>query len=793
MKRNKCLNLPVIRLEPDPAEGLTDQQVAQRLNAGWVNAAPNKAGRSTLDIIKDCCLSYFNLVFVVMAVLLLAVGSSVLNLTFMVVVVVNTVIGCVQQLRAKRAVDQLTLVAESRMQVVRQGRIVTVPSSCLVIDDIVLFGPGDQICADACLCEGQLYVNEALISGEADPVEKQPGQALRSGSFVVAGRGRARLTAVGADAYAARLAAEAKKASTVKKSEMMDALDKLIKVIGIALIPVGALLFFSQLKTGDLQGSVTATVAALVGMIPEGLYLLTSVALALSALKLTRKRVLVQDMNCIEALARTDILCVDKTGTITAPALEFEKLIPLESTDPAYAEHILAALFGDQPDNETAKAIRHRFPGPSPFVCTERIPFTSDHKFSAGVLEKEGTFLVGAPERLLSNRYAAIRAQADALIQTGARVLLVVRTQSLPENGMPDPESCTPIALLTLTGQLRPGGKETFAYFAAQGVTVKVISGDHPAAAARVAARAGIRDADRYVDATTLDTPEMLAHAAIAYTVFGRVTPEQKKALVQAMQEAGHTVAMTGDGINDVLAMKESACSVAMAGGAQAASQVARLVLLDGDFSVMPSIVDEGRRVINNIRRAASLFLVKNIFSMGLALLSLLTGLAFPIESFHMSIVSSLTIGVPGFFLALEPNYERVRGRFLANTLRGALPGGLTNIVVVLTAQTWMASLQLPQADGQAVTTAILCCVGLLVLLGVCRPFSRLRRAVWWGMTICVVGAFFVLPPITGYLRITQSTSYLVMAAMLLLAPAVLLVMNRLFDLLDRLIKKTYT
>lgn len=312
-------------------------------------------------------------------------------------------------------------------------------------------------------------------------------------------------------------------------------------------------------------------------------------------------------------------------------------------------------------------------------------------------------------------------------------------------------------------------------------------------AAAQVAARAGIPGADRYVDATTLDTTEKLTQAAIRYTVFGRVTPAQKKQLVQALQAAGHTVSMTGDGVNDVLAMKEAACSVAMAGGSQAAGQVARLVLLDGDFSVMPQIVDEGRRVINNIRRAASLFLVKNIFSMGLALLTLITGLRFPLESFHMSIVSCLTIGVPGFFLALEPNYARVRGRFLKDAIRFALPGGITNILAVLTSQALMAGLRLPETDGQTVTTAILCCVGLMVLYRVCSPFTRLRRFVWIAMTVCVVGAFFVLPPVIGYLRFTQSTSYLVLAAMLALAAGLFLVINRLFEWIDKLAKKTYT
>ena len=791
MKNKKGVFQPVSLVQTPPQMGLTAEQVRQRRALGLDNVADTRAGRSALGILRDCCFTYFNLVFTVMAALMLAVGSSVLNLTFMVVVVVNTAIGCIQQLRAKRAVDKLSLVAEQTVTVTREGKEQKIRSRELVRDDIVTFRSGDQICADGVLCTGQLRVNEALVTGEEGPVLKMPGDPLLSGSFAVSGAGKARLTAVGRESFAARLAAEAKKDPTAAKSEMMADLDKLIKTIGIALIPVGLLLFFNQIQSNDLQNSVEATVAALVGMIPEGLYLLTSVALALSALKLTKNRVLVQDMNCIESLARTDVLCLDKTGTVTAPEMDAAQPILLSDTAPAFMEALLGALF-DGADNETAWAIRQKYPCKEDWACTQRVGFTSEKKWSGAAFEGRGAFLAGAPEILLGSRYDLVRQQAEAAIQEGYRVLLVARyTAEL--NDRLDENTVEPLALLPLTNRLRPGAKETFAYFAAQGVTVKVISGDHPMAAAQVAARAGIPGADRYVDATTLDTTEKLTQAAIRYTVFGRVTPAQKKQLVQALQAAGHTVSMTGDGVNDVLAMKEAACSVAMAGGSQAAGQVARLVLLDGDFSVMPQIVDEGRRVINNIRRAASLFLVKNIFSMGLALLTLITGLRFPLESFHMSIVSCLTIGVPGFFLALEPNYARVRGRFLKDAIRFALPGGITNILAVLTSQALMAGLRLPETDGQTVTTAILCCVGLMVLYRVCCPFTRLRRFVWIAMTVCVVGAFFVLPPVIGYLRFTQSTSYLVLAAMLPLAAGLFLVINRLFEWIDKLAKKTYT
>jgi len=778
----------------DPQQGLNAQQVQYRLSRGWDNKVNNRSAKTEKQIIRENCITFFNMVFVVMAVLMILVGASVLNLTFMGVVVVNTVIGCIQEIRAKRAVDKLTLVAEQSVRVRRDGQLQLVQSHLLVRDDIVEFGPGDQICADAVVRTGQMQVNESLITGEADAIVKNPGDILRSGSFVVAGRAAVQLSAVGDDSFAAKLAAEAKKDPTAAKSEMMRSLDKLIHVIGYALIPVGLLLFFNQLNGGNpLRDSVEGTVAALVGMIPEGLYLLTSVALALSSIKLTRRRVLVQDMNCIETLARVDVLCVDKTGTITEPVMELENIIPLSSHEPELLEQVLCALYGSrEPDNDTAKAIKELFPGPSDWVCSRYIPFTSAAKWSGGVFENHGAFLVGAPEFIMGSRYEQVRQTAENWGNTGHRVLLVTRYRADPIPGQLREELLEPLALIALTNRIRDAAPQTFAYFASQGVTVKVISGDNPATVAAVAQRAGIPDSMRYVDVSTLEDDEELFRGAEEYTVFGRVTPDKKKKLIQAMKQQGHTVAMTGDGVNDVLAMKEADCGIAMASGAQAASQVARLVLLDSDFSAMPGIVCEGRRVINNIQRAATLFLVKNIFSLGLALLTLATSLRFPLESFHLSIVSALTIGIPGLFLAMEPNYERVTGHFLRKTIRRALPGGITNILVVLTAQGFMSAFHMPVTDGQTISTAILCTVGLLVLYRVCQPFTKMRKLVLGAMVVCVVGAFFVLPPIPGmdYLEVTTPSSWLVLLAVLVMTPTVWVVINRVFDRADTLVEK---
>ena len=763
--------------------GLSSPQVAQRMEQGLSNRVSDKSTLSTGEIIKKNALTFFNLIFVIMAGVMLFVGSSILNLTFMVVVVVNTCIGCVQEIRAKRAVEKLTLVAAQRLLTLRDGQLVPVRSDLLVRDDVVEYRAGDQICADGVLLTGQLQVNESLITGEADAIDKIPGDTLCSGSFVVSGKARVRLTEVGDNAFAAKLAAEAKKNPTAAKSEMMRALDKLIKFIGFALIPVGLLLFFNQLRlTGyHMKSSVENTVAALVGMIPEGLYLLTSVAMALSSIKLTRRRVLVQDMNCIESLARVDVLCVDKTGTITEPVMELEQVIPLTEDAPEYLEAILTALYSGEPENDTARAISEMFPGESGWVCQKRIPFTSQTKWSGGVFKEHGAFLAGAPEFILGDRYATVKEAVDGWSSAGYRVLLVARYEGDLIPGGLDTALVTPLALLALTNRIRKEAPQTFGYFAQQGVTIKVISGDNPVTVSDVARRAGIENAERYIDATSLETEADILRAAEAYTVFGRVTPDKKRALIRAMKANGHTVAMTGDGVNDVLAMKESDCGIAMAGGAQAASQVARLVLLDNDFAAMPGIVAEGRRVINNIQRAASLFLVKNIFSMGLALVTVLSGLQFPLEPFHLTIVSALTIGIPGFFLALEPNYERVKGKFLTTTLRKAFPGGLTNILVVLTALAFMKFFQVPATDVKSIATAILCTVGLSVLLQVCIPFTRLRRFVWITMAVCVVGAFFVLPAFSDYLKLTRSSSWLIFLVVLIMVPTVFYALNRIF------------
>ncbi|MBR7122637.1 MAG: HAD-IC family P-type ATPase [Oscillospiraceae bacterium] len=769
---------------PDPEQGLTHKQAQQRLDCGLGNRVSNIQNRTEGQIILHNCLTFFNLVFLVLAFLLILVGSSAIKLTFLVVVFINAIIGCIQEIRAKRAVDKLTLVAAQTVKTLRNGSFLPLPSQEVVRDDIVEFSSGDQICADGVLRTGYLQVNESLVTGEADAVSKKPGDALKSGSFVVAGRGRVQLTDVGDAAFAARLAAEAKKNPNVAKSEMMRSLDKLIKVIGIALIPMGLLLFFQELlilKLG-LQTSAEATVAALVGMIPEGLYLLTSIALAVSAIKLSRQKVLVQDMNCIETLARVDVLCVDKTGTITEPSMEVENVLPLTNDPPELLEAAMTALYGgSEPENDTGRALRELFHGKSDWVCTDYIPFTSQTKWCAGVYEGQGAFLAGAPEIIMGIRYAELKPQVQQWSASGYRVLLAAAYDGMPKAGQLDSDKVRPLALILLTNRIRNSARETFTYFAQQGVTIKVISGDNPDTVSAVAARAGIANADRCVDATELETKEAFLEAVEKYTVFGRVTPDKKRELIRALKEQRHTVAMTGDGVNDVLAMKEADCGIAMASGAQAACQVARLVLLNSDFAAMPGIVGEGRRVINNIQRAATLFLVKNIFSLGTALLCMITGWAYPLEPQHMSIISGLTIGLPSFFLAMEPNYERVRGRFLTGVLRRAFPGGLTNILVILAAQAFMAAFSLPLEQISTISTAVLSAVGMLVLVQVCKPFDKFRKLVVAAVGVLLLGCFIFLGDLFElYIRTPEAV--LVLVTLLMMTPTVFYIMQRIFD-----------
>lgn len=786
MKQKEAQMRAVQPLHADVRQGLSSAQVAERQSCGLKNTAPPSSTRSVGQIVRENSLTFFNLIFLVLGAALALVGSFK-NMLFLLVAAANSCISVYQELRAKRAVDKLTLLAVGTLPVIRDGAKKSVRTDALVRDDIVEFSAGDQICADAVVREGALSVNESLLTGEADAVKKEVGDTLRSGSFVISGRCRAELTQVGAQSYAARLAAEAKRDLRAAKSEMMRSLTKLITVVGIALIPMGIFLFLrhylSIFQGLPLRESVEATVGALVGMIPEGLYLLTSVAIAASSMKLARSRVLVQDMNCIETLARVDILCVDKTGTITAPEMEVCDVQPLDSEHYPYEriEAILAAFYAEEtPDNDTARAMAAQFAEKSDWRADARIPFSSEKKWAAADFGENGRYLVGAPEFLLGARYDSVKESVEAWAARGCRTLLLAQYGARLSDAL-DCTRVTPVALIFLTNRLRPNAKETFRFFAAQGVSVRVISGDNPLTASNVAASAGIENAERYVDATTLQTDADFAEAVKQFTVFGRVTPEQKRKLVRAFQSQGHTVAMTGDGVNDVLALKDADCGIAMASGAQAASQVAQIVLLDSQFSAMPAVVAEGRRVINNIQRAASLFLVKNIFSFAFTLLVFFLNVAYPLQAIQLSLISTLTIGVPSFFLALEPNYARVEGRFMRNVIRRAMPGGLTNVLLVLFASILKLTFGLSQVQLSTMCVWVLAVVGIVTLYYISIPFTRLRLAVL--VTVCAAMAFclLVIPGFFGLAWLDWKDA-LLLILLLLACPTVLRFFLHIFD-----------
>lgn len=766
--------LPV--LEADPNLGLTQAQVQARRSCGWSNDPGESPSKSEGQIIRENTLTFFNLIFLILAVLLVIAGSYK-NMMFLVIAIANTAIGTIQEIRSKRAVDKLTLVAEHPAKVIREGRRMEVRPSLLVRDDIMELAAGDQICADALVRAGEIQVNESLITGEADAIIKGPGDSLKSGSFVVSGRARVQLTQVGPDAYAAKLSAGAKKNVQATESEMMRSLDRLIRVVGFALIPVGCILFYRQFQVlgMDFRTSTQSTVAALIGMIPEGLYLLTSVAMAVSAMKLAKQQVLVQDMNCIETLARVDVLCVDKTGTITEPGMEVQDLIPLDQQDtPEYLEAVLAALYsGVEPENDTGRAMTEVFAREVAWTCQARIPFNSQTKWSAAVFADQGAFVVGAPEFILGPRYASIQASVEPWSALGCRVLLVAQYGGTPEqNRALEPELVRPMALVLLSNRIRATAPDTFRFFAQEGVSIRVISGDNPVTVSEVARRAGIAGSERYVDASTLKTEADFARAAQECTVFGRVTPDNKKKLIRAMKQEGHTVAMTGDGVNDVLALREADCGIAMASGSQAASQVAQLVLLQSDFAAMQGVVGEGRRVINNIQRAAALFLVKNIFSMLLALISMFATFPYPVTPLHLSMISGLTIGAPSFFLALEGNRERIKGRFMAGVLRKAFPGGLTNLIVVLMAVGFVLVFHLPTDQLYTVSASLMCLTGLLVLFQVCKPFTTQRKVLWGLMAAASAFCFFFLGSVFEFVRLDLEM-VIVLAAVFLMTPTV--------------------
>ena len=778
-KMEEPLRRPVPVLETNPETGLSSAQAQDRMDAGWGNLPIDPPGKTVGQIIKSNIFTYFNMLFFVLAAFVLVFGTWQ-NAMFLGVVFANIAIGIVQELRSKRTLDKLTLLTAPHGFVIRDGRQRKIPTSEMVRDDIVVFSAGSQIYADAVVVTGECSANEALITGEADEIKKTPGSELLSGSFVVSGECRARLTQVGADSYANRLTLEAKEAKPPQQSEMMRSLTRLVQVIGIAIIPLGVLMAVKEIVWlgRSVSDGVVATVASLIGMIPEGLYLLTSMALAAGVVRLAQKKTLVHDMGCIETLARVDVLCVDKTGTVTENKMTVEDVVPLcpDRFEEGDIRLIMADYVGAmRADNDTMAALRRYFTGEVKQPAVKAVPFTSAKKFGGVSFHEDETYLLGAPDVLLGERYGKYAAQIDAYSAKGCRVLLLALYDGQPDDEALDADML-PISLILLSNKIRAEAPDTFKYFAEQGVAIKVISGDNAMAVSEVAKRAGIRGAESYVDARTLETDEDIAAAVEKYTVFGRVTPDQKRRFVRALKAAGHTVAMTGDGVNDVLALKEADCSIAMASGSDAASQVSHIVLLESNFAAMPSVVAEGRRVINNIERSAALFLVKNIFSFSLTVISLIFTLPYPVTSAQMSLVSALTIGAPGFVLAMEPNTARIKGKFLPNVIYRALPGGLTDLILVLGVILFCMVFQVGENMMSTVCAIILNIVGLMVVHYTCKPYNLLRKAMMIGLTVAFVFCVLLLPQLFTLTSLDLPGAMILVVFALLSAPALMVI-----------------
>lgn len=732
------------RYNPKCNFGLTKKEVKERIKQGLVNVDKSISSKSTADIIKDNLLTLFNLINAVLAIAVLCVGSY-RNLMFMGVVICNSVIGIFQEIRAKKTVDRLNLISSNSAKVIREGKKGKTKIEKIVLDDIVFFESGNQIVADSVILEGNCEVNESLLTGEPDLILKKPGDMLLSGSYLVSGKCTAKVEHVGKDNYASKLLKGSKYIKKTK-SEIMTTLNKIIKIISIAIIPMGALLFYRQFTTSgyDLTSAIVNTTAALTGMIPEGLVLLTSSVLAVGVFRLAKHKVLVQDIYCIETLARVDTMCLDKTGTITEGTFDVEKIIPqngFSEKDIKKALTLLTSALND--NNETFKAVKRIFPPDKSVTSFKQvIPFSSERKWSGAEFEVEGSFLLGASEFIFPNDSGKFATQIKDYSEN-YRVLVLAHSQYSFENSKV-PKATQLMALVLIKDRIRFNAEKTLNFFKKQGVNIKVISGDNPVTVSKIAERVNLKNASSFIDATTLKTDDDVKNAATKYTVFGRVTPPQKQLIIESLKENGHTVAMVGDGVNDVLAMKEADCSVAMAGGSDIARNVSHLVLLNSDFASMPKAVAEGRKAINNIQRSASLFLTKTIYSFLLAILFFMIPAPYPFIPIQMTLISAVTIGIPSFVLALEPNREKIKGNLFTNIISKSVPAALTVICSLMACVGIYMMFDIPTERYSTLTVVSTGIIGIMLIYNISIPFNNLRKTLFYSViALLFVGVIY--------------------------------------------------
>ncbi len=762
--------------------GLTPKQVEERVLAGLTNDTEIKTSKSYTKIFFGNIFTFFNMICLVCAIALWIVGSFS-DTFFMVIVIANTAISIVQEIKAKLTIDKLTLTNSNFTKVLRDGEEVEIYKREVVVDDILILASGMQIASDSKVVEGTVEVNESLLTGEAHPIRKNVGDTLMAGSFVSSGTCKAQVEKVGSANYIEKLSSKAKKYSK-PKSELLASLTFIIRLIGIIIIPLGALTFMNNYKAldQDIYATITKTAGSIIGMIPAGMFLLTSVALAVSVVRLAKKRTLVQELYCIEMLARVNVLCLDKTGTLTDGSMKVREMINISNKkyDDKQINKIISSIVSSFHEaNHTAIALKSFF-GKGSLIADKSIPFSSERKFMGCSFPRMGAFKIGAYEYVTQNQTPSLKHDAEEYASKGFRVLMLVEC-----NKDFSKESSIPLAFILLEDNIRKDAQSTIQWFKDNDVDIRVISGDNPVTVSEVARRVGIESYDNYISLHGMSKQEVI-EIADKYTIFGRVTPEQKATLVKALKAKGKTVAMTGDGVNDILALKEADCSVAIAAGSDAARSVSHLVLLDSNFSSMPSVVAEGRRVVNNIQKSSSLFLMKTLFTIIVSIMVLFLGKSYPFSPVQFLILEMFVIGLPSFFLALQPNHNIIKGKFISNLLKNALPAGILLVLNAVAIYLYQYYFDISNATLATMASIAVTCSGLIVLFNICRPFNILRGILMFTMAVLALSIIIFLPNLLTYIRLT-TTEFLFTIIIIETSYPVYCLLNKAFDSIKRI------
>lgn len=730
-------------------KGLTAEQVKIRIENGLGNDKGEVKTKSILHIIADNVFTLFNLVNFIMALSILMVHSYK-NMMFAGVVFWNIFIGVFQEVRSKRTIDKMSIISQPKATVLRDGSECIINHKDIVMDDIMILRSGNQVCSDSIVISGKCLVNESLLTGESDPIEKKQGDEIYSGSIVMNGSIKAKVNHVGKDNYVSKIT---EKVKYLKKSnsEMMHSVKLIIKVISCCIVPLSALLLYHQLNVtqNGIRGAIINTVAAIIGTMPSGLVLLTTMVLEVGVIRLSKYNTLVQDMYCIETLARVDVLCLDKTGTITEGNMIVEDVIPYGDNSKEEINQIMSAFAFNMDDkNPTLDAIRQHFNSETDWKADKCIPFSSDNKWSLVHFDEYGCCIMGAAEFILKDKIDEYKNTVELYSDQGYRVITIAHSQN--EIGLNNtlPSDINVVGFILLKDKIRENAADTLQYFDEQGVDIKIISGDNPLTVMHTAKDAGVKNADKYIDASKIKTDEELSQAVMNNTIFGRVTPEQKLKIIEELHNAGHVTAMTGDGVNDVMALKEADCSIAMQSGSDAAKNVSQMILLDSDFSSMPKIVAEGRKSINNMERSATLYLVKTMYSFILAIVFSIINVPYPFSPIQLTLIGALAIGIPSFILAMEPNTDRVKGRFITNVMKKAIPGALGIIANVIVAIMIAKEVNADYTELSTLAAYLTAMASMMVLFDLCRPMNKLRFSMVTTLTVVFVMAFRFFKPL---------------------------------------------